>query len=565
MNTGLWRRIGLSAAFVIAVGAVSTALYNYAFTQALEQTAQRGRADLALAADRLRAELQRYRELGVYLADHPLVQAPVSPDAIRQLFVRSADKTTALDVVLLDTKGNVVANAIGDPPQGWGDAPFFLRAMDGALGSYHAVSPRFGRRAFYYAAPVFGLTREVQGVVVVVVDIERTETDWRGGLPVVFFTDDLGVVFVSNREELLYLQRGVGLTSANADYRTAPLRPFLSYQVEQRNKLELWRLDAGRYVPAQALHLVQDLPVIGMRAEALVDVAPSAKLASLQAAVLAAVCLAFGAMLFLATERRRTLAVANLLLEKRVAERTAELERAQADLVQAGKLSALGKMSAGLSHELNQPLMAVQNFAENAALYLDRDRVPEARANLERISDMARRMGRIIKNLRAFARQESEPVGRVDLTGVIASALELSEARMAQEGVALVWSDRDRPVQVRGGEVRLQQVVLNLISNALDAMSSQTFRCLSISIAREPEKVILSVADTGPGITAPEKIFDPFYSTKEVGASEGMGLGLSISYGLVQSFGGMIRGENAPEGGALFTVELKPWQEDSTP
>ncbi len=564
MSTGLWRRISLVAAFVIAVGGVASALYSYAHTQALEQIAQRGRSDLALASDRLRGELQRYRELGVYLSDHPVVRLPVSKLAIEDLFITSADKTTALDVVLLDTEGKVRANAIGEPPADWSEAPFFQRAMDGALGSFHAYSPRFERRAFYYAAPVFGMDRSVQGVVVVVVDIERIETDWRGGVPVVFFTDDLGVVFIANREELLYLQRGTGKSSSSADYESVTLRPFLSYTVEQRGNMELWDLNAGRYVPANALHLVQDMPIIGMRAEALVDIAPAAKLASLQAAVLAAILLAFGALLFLATERRRTLSLANQRLEERVAQRTAELERAQADLVQAGKLSALGKMSAGISHELNQPLMAVQSFAENAVLFLDRDRVPEARANLDRISEMAHRMGRIIKNLRAFARQEKEPVGRVDLTGVIRSALELSEARMQREGVSLVWSEREAPVMVRGGEVRLQQVVLNLISNALDAMVGQTFQCLSISITREAGKVTLCIADTGPGIEAPEKIFDPFYSTKEVGASEGMGLGLSISYGLVQSFGGMIRGENAPEGGALFTVELQPWQEDST-
>ncbi|MEY8882779.1 ATP-binding protein [Donghicola sp. XS_ASV15] len=564
MSTGLWRRISLVAAFVIAVGGVASALYSYAHTQALEQIAQRGRSDLALASDRLRAELQRYRELGIYLADHPLVTLPVFEQGLNELFVRSMDKTTALDVVLLDAEGHVVSNAIGEPPSDWSEVPFFQRAMDGALGSFHAYSPRFERRAFYYAAPVFGIDRSVQGVVVVVVDIERIERDWRGGVPVVFFTDDLGVVFVANREELLYLQRGTGKTSSSASYEALSLRPFLSYTVEQRGDLELWALDAGRYVPARSLHLVQEMPVIGMRAEALVDIAPAAKLASLQAAVVAAILLAFGALLFLATERRRTLTLVNQRLEERVAQRTAELERAQADLVQAGKLSALGKMSAGISHELNQPLMAVQSFAENAALYLERDRVPEARANLDRISDMAHRMGRIIKNLRAFARQEKEPVGRVDLTGVIRSALELSEARMEREGVSLVWSDRETPVLVRGGEVRLQQVVLNLISNALDAMVAQTFQCLSISVTREPGKVTLCIADTGPGIEAPEKIFDPFYSTKEVGASEGMGLGLSISYGLVQSFGGMIRGENAPEGGALFTVELQPWQEDST-
>ncbi|MDP5347491.1 MAG: ATP-binding protein, partial [Paracoccaceae bacterium] len=114
------------------------------------------------------------------------------------------------------------------------------------------------------------------------------------------------------------------------------------------------------------------------------------------------------------------------------------------------------------------------------------------------------------------------------------------------------------PIHVIGGEVRLGQVLVNLIGNAADAMAGLPVRRIAISLRRHDDRVLLEVADTGPGIEEPEKIFDPFYTTKAVGAAEGMGLGLSISYGLVQSFGGAIRGRNRPEGGAVFTVELTP-------
>jgi len=278
--------------------------------------------------------------------------------------------------------------------------------------------------------------------------------------------------------------------------------------------------------------------------------------------------------------RRRVLARANAQLETRVAARTAELsganmllrrevierqeaeaalKKAQADLVQAGKLSALGQMSAGLSHELNQPLMAISQFAENGALFLDRGNTSAASGNLKRIAELAGRMGRIIRNLRAFARQEHEPVRRIDVVTVIGTALEMTEARLAKDGIALDWNPPDGPVYALGGEVRLVQVLVNLITNAADAMGGQMERQLTVSVDTGPRPVI-RVADTGPGIAAPERIFDPFYSTKEVGASEGMGLGLSISYGLVQSFGGTIRGRNAETGGAEFTVELEPWR-----
>ena len=164
-------------------------------------------------------------------------------------------------------------------------------------------------------------------------------------------------------------------------------------------------------------------------------------------------------------------------------------------------------------------------------------------------------MGRIIRNLRAFARQESEPARRVDLGQVIATALEMTEARLSKDGVAVALDLPEAPVMALAGEVRLAQVLVNLITNAADAMAGREERVLRLTLAARPRPTI-RVADTGAGIAQPERIFDPYYTTKEAGAAEGMGLGLSISYGMVQSFGGAIRGANLPGGGAEFVVEL---------
>jgi two-component system C4-dicarboxylate transport sensor histidine kinase DctB len=134
--------------------------------------------------------------------------------------------------------------------------------------------------------------------------------------------------------------------------------------------------------------------------------------------------------------------------------------------------------------------------------------------------------------------------------------LELAGPRLAEAGVALRWRPPPAPVKARGGEVRLQQVVMNLVSNAIDAMADSEKKEIEIRVMEGESHVSIEVLDTGPGIAEPDRIFDPFYSTKEVGQAEGMGLGLSISYGLVQSFGGNIRGRNREGGGAVFTVEL---------
>lgn len=572
--TGIRRGLGLLAV-VVAVAAIAAGVLRYGYMQALDGLSQRGEADLALASDRLTGQVQRYRDLAVLMATHPALDAPGTGEADAVL-LHAADRTSVLNILSVDMSGEVRAAAHSPQPAAVAEllaSDFFHRAGEGALGFGHGIDPGLGTRAFYIAAPRFREDGGVQGALIVAVDVEALEREWRGDRPAVFFVDDAGEVFISNRSEILLWQRAdVGLAPA-----VGPAPGFRRAMMEGH---ELWVTDWGPYLPKTGLHLVQDLPQIGMRAEALVDVAPARRLAGLQAAVVALVGLAVAAILFWLVERRQVLAQANATLESRVAARTAELsganialrrevaerqeaeaalKKAQADLVQAGKMSALGQMSAGISHELNQPLMAISQFAENGAVLLERGKTEAAEGNLRRIAELAGRMGRIIRNLRAFARQENEPVRRIDVVAVVESALEMTEARLAKDGIAVDWSPPGHAVWAMGGEVRLGQVLVNLISNAADAMAGQTEKRLVVRV-EEGAGTVIRVRDTGPGIEAPEKIFDPFYSTKEVGASEGMGLGLSISYGMVQSFGGAIRGRNAIEGGAEFSVELEPWR-----
>ena len=578
-GTRLHRHL-ITLAFSLAVAALSAGVWHYGYRQALDQLSQRGEADLALAADRLTSQLQVYQELAVLMAEHPALVGLEDLErraAAQALLLEVADKTAALDVMYADTSGQVLAAAHGISGDDLTGTAYFRRAMHGALGSDHGVQQPLDVRAFYYAAPTFAPDGQVRGALVVAVDVEDVEQTWRGNTPAVYFVDHAGEVFISNRSELLFWTQsgtGGGLKPATG---TAP--EFSSNMVGDH---QIWQLGWGPYLPNRALHILQDMPVVGLSGGVLLDVTPARRLAGLQAAAVAAICLAFGAMLFLATVRRRTLAEANAALEMRVDERTralstanarlrrevterkeaeAALQRAQADLVQAGKLSALGQMSAGISHELNQPLMAIRSFAENGTQFLERGQTDVAAENLGRISELARRMGRIIKNLRAFARQESEAATRVDLVAVLDSVIELTGPRLRQDDIELRYQRPNDPIWVRGGEVRLGQVFVNLVSNAADAMAGADTRVLTI-VLRPGRSLTVSFRDTGPGIAMPDKVFEPFYSTKEVGASEGMGLGLSISYGIVQSFGGEIRGRNLQSGGAEFTVRLEPWAEE---
>ncbi|MFK7751267.1 MAG: ATP-binding protein [Sedimentitalea sp.] len=573
-GTGIRRR-WIVLAFVLAVLGVAGAVARSGYVQALGQLALRADSDLSLASDRLRAQLLRYQELAVLMADHPALRDLETPERraqARALLLKVADKTAARGIDYADRSGQVLVSSHGAPGASVAQTAPFRRAMQGALGVGHRRHPVGDQRSSVYAAPAFGDDGRVRGALIVALDVVDVEQNWPGNAPTVFFTDPSGAVFVSNRSELLDWSRGAGA-------RDGAPGVFESHRVGAH---EIWTMRWGAYIPRAALHVARDLPVIGLHGEILVDVAPARRLALLQGAVVAAICLAFGALLFLATERRRTLAEANAALESRVTERTealsrtnmrlrrevserqeaqAALQQAQADLVQAGKLSALGQMSAGISHELNQPLMAIQSFADNGAVFLERGQGDKTGENLGRISDLARRMGRIIKNLRAFARNESEPMGKVDLVQVINTAVELTAARLKADTVTMDWVPNAAPVYAWGGEVRLVQVFVNLINNAADAMLEQDERYIRIVINNSRKRLAVTVRDLGPGIKEPEKIFEPFYSTKTVGSSEGMGLGLSISYGLVQSFGGDIRGRNATRG-AMFTVDLEYWTQE---
>lgn len=558
--------------YLLAVAALSLGVWRLATQAGLAQLAARAQADLALSSDRLTGQLQRYRDLAVNLADDPRVTrmlegAVQSSDIV--LLRRVADRTAAQDVMVVDLSGRVMV-AAQDGATGPGARPYVARALNGALGRGYGPMLDGAPRSYFYAAPIFGRESRALGAIVVATDLSSVEYAWRSDTAAVFFSDGRGRVQVSNRSELVgWLRRSgaAGLRPAAGE------APAFSAHLEAGH--EIWRLGLGRYLPLEALHLARELPVIGMTGEVLSDVAPVRKLAFSQAAAVAALCLALGALLFLAMERRRTLARANAQLEVRVSDRTRALSatnaalrhevaerrhaqealaRAQDELVQASRLSALGQLSAGISHELNQPLMAVQSFAENGRAFIERGQPERAGENLARISDMAHRMGRIIGNLRAFSRQESVPQTEVDLGVVIASALELTQARREQLGVVLDYTPPDGSVRVRGGEVRLGQVFVNLITNALDAMSDASEKRLTLTVS-EGAQVLITLADTGPGIAEEGRVFDPFYSTKEVGAAKGVGLGLSISYAIVQSMGGELRARNGVTG-AEFSLTL---------
>lgn len=232
------------------------------------------------------------------------------------------------------------------------------------------------------------------------------------------------------------------------------------------------------------------------------------------------------------------------------------LSETQAELIQAGKLAALGQLTAGIAHELNQPLTAIRSRTHSAQVLLKRQNSDAVQDNLGSIASLAGRMADKINHLKTLARKPSKDIAVVELERVVSGALDLLRSRISSEGVSIINRLAGSKVHVRGGAIRLEQVMLNVIGNALDAMKGCPKRQLTVSADVSSDIVVVQISDTGSGIDRNEadQVFDPFFTTKDVG--EGLGLGLSISFNILKDLGGSISCTSVDGKGTTFFISL---------
>ena len=222
-------------------------------------------------------------------------------------------------------------------------------------------------------------------------------------------------------------------------------------------------------------------------------------------------------------------------------------------LEQHSKLAALGEMSAAISHELNQPLAAMKTYLAGASLLLKRNRPQETVAALMRIDSLIHRMGEITKQLKSFARKNTESFVPLNFNDAILEAMSIMEPQLKQSGIKIDTNIPSEPVLIVGDQQRLEQVIINLIRNAIDALDDTELPSITISLYKN-NSVRFSIRDNGKGINDLEKLFEPFQTSKDPG--KGLGLGLAISSNIISELGGSLSGENLTPTGAEFTIKL---------
>ncbi|WP_054989453.1 sensor histidine kinase [Pseudomonas coronafaciens] len=545
--------------------------------------ANQNRQTLDLYVANLLGTLHRYETLPQILGNLPALRGALAdPQDAATLekanhLLSDITRQTGADVMyLMDANGLTLAASNSEHKdsfigRNFSFRPYFIDALAGRTGRFFGLGTTSAKRGYFFAGPVSDGERVI-GVLVVKVDLDHTETLWGKTPEQLLLTDQSGVVILTSNPEWRF--------RATRDLTDDEKKAIVSIQSYPTRDPRPLRIDENAW-----LTQTQAIDETGWNVNILAPRALLDRQVRTVVAIGGAALLVLMLLLGLMMQRRRHYldriafeAKARRELEMRVIERTSDLEglnsrlrqevlereqaqqelvQAQDELVQTSKLTALGTMSASISHELNQPLAAIRSYAENAEVLLDHQRTEEARGNLKLISELTGRMASIIAHLRAFARRDRHAPESVALQPALDDALALLAKRRRAMEVELIRDLPDATLWVQAGETRLRQVLGNLLANALDALTEKgPPRRLWISAEQTAQGVNLYIRDNGPGFSeeALARAREPFFTTKT--RTQGLGLGLAICDTLMRALGGELLFANHPSGGAVLTLRL---------
>src|SRR6056297_3634332 len=558
-----WRvRISFIAFVAIAVAVVwfTNQLLTERFTEA---TRNRAEVRLALYTGNLQSELQRNSVVPLLLSRDPALIGALNSGEFSQTtqrLISYRDEIGAASLLLLDREGRAVASTerseLGSQHRA---ATYFVEALRSNETVFTTTRRDSGVVQFSYSRKV-DAGGTTGGVIVVGVDLRKFEASWGGFSDAVMVTNSEGEIILATES------RWRGLTEAEAlAVQSAPSAIERALQATaQWAALPVDAFFRGDAVMRQETR-------IGFQGWRMTSFTTYASVRERVNTFIALEIMVFAILLASALffmNRRATnrsilfqresaeLRQLNTALQREIAERERaekNLEVAEQTLQQSSKLAILGEMSASVSHELNQPLAAMKTYLAGAKLLLQRRRSEEALSSFQRIDDLIERMGAITRQLKSYARKGGEAFEPVDLRAAVSSAVEMMEPQIRRRKVKVSQTMPKSPVIVRADRLRLEQVLINLLRNALDATRGEDAPEVEVMVTGT-ETVLISVRDNGIGIENLENLFEPFYTTKAPG--DGVGLGLAISSGIVTDLGGRLTARNRASGGAVFEIRL---------
>jgi two-component system C4-dicarboxylate transport sensor histidine kinase DctB len=594
IESGVGRyRIGISV-FVILLAAAFWIGGKLAYSQGVSSLAAKGEVRLELYISYLRGVLEKYEGLPELLATNKQLVTfllnPGSRDRINalNLYLETINNISdTADTYLMNRDGLTIAASNWNTPKpfvgrNFSYRPYFKQAMEGELGRYFALGSTSSERGYYFAYPV-RYNRTILGAVVIKININMVEENWSDQDETFLVTDPDGVIFITTKEDWRFktlkpLTPQIRKQMIESQrYPNASLEPLTLVEERTENHGTIVKLFLDHENQMKTfLRQEASMPHAGWQVYILSDFKPvERRIAFTLFGILGIGGLGALSLLLLgqhqqqilerqryAENSRKMLENANEILELRVSERTAdlttinlklrqeiqerrnaeeELHKTRRELIHAAKLAALGQMSTAITHELNQPLAAIRAYTDNATQFLTKGRMDDVHWNLDQISELTDRMAQLAMQLKIFARKSSGRLNMVPLHGVIDGALEVLVPMITKEKVQLEIHLPPDLVSVRANAVLLQQVLVNLLANSMQAVEGQEDKRIEVTARSDGDKVVLRVHDNGPGVdpALAKRIFEPFYTTKDPG--KGLGLGLTISARIIEDMGGRIK------------------------
>jgi len=541
--------------FVMAL-LVAVGVFFFASKYFSELEMRRAEARVSLYQSTLESALARFEHLPFVLSQDKLVQDGASGEGLDDLNTRLAafaDRSNLDAIYLMDRDGLTIAASNFDQVgsflgQNYHFRPYFEDALKGKTGAFFGIGSTTGLPGYFISEPVRNQQEAIIGVIAIKLSLAPLVEAWTEGGETVFVSNSDGVVALSSEQEWLY--RTLEPLAADQIHDIADRRQFAGQSLDALD----WESDEnGTATLAGERFVHSHLPAgqIGWTLHYLAERGRVIERATLSA-ILAGLVL-MGLLTYamaLRSQRIQTALATSQVARRDLQNANKQLVDAQETLARTSKLAALGQLSASVTHELGQPIAALRNYIAAAEM---ESKPPELAQQATRIVS---RMEHITKQLKFFATPGSKPQEKVDLRDVVRGALMLTQPDFDADGVTLKVDVPDQSVTVTGDRLRLEQVLINLLRNArfaaLDGAESPE---VSIKLWQEGSEAKLSVRDNGNGFEGDEEaLFEPFRTNRPSG--EGMGLGLSIAYSIMQDHEGTLRAVDEPSGGANFTFVL---------